>query len=76
MSEYSKKPFGDGSKALEKLIGVKTLEQAIQIQADFAKAAYDGFIARAAKIDELYTDLANETYKPIENYLSKTASVK
>ena len=73
MADYSKKSFEDGSKALERLFGAKTLEQVIQIQTDFAKTTYDDFIARATKIGELYSDLAKETYKPFESYLSKTA---
>ena len=62
VADYSKKSFEDGSKALEKLFGAKTLEQAIEIQTDFAKTAYEGFIAGATKIGELYADLARETY--------------
>ncbi len=73
MADYSKKSFEDGSKALERLFGAKTLEQAIEIQTDFAKTAYEGFITGATKIGELYADLAKETNKPFESYLSKTA---
>lgn len=73
MTDYSKKSFEDSSKALERLFGAKTLEQAIEIQTDFAKTAYEDFVAEVTKIGELYADLAKETYKPFENYLSKTA---
>ncbi len=76
MADYSKKSFEDGSKALERLFGAKTLEQAIQIQTEFAKTAYEGFVARTTKIGELYSDLAKETYKPFEGYLSKIAPGK
>ncbi len=76
MADYSKQAFEDGSKALEKLFGAKTLEQAVEIQTDFAKTAYEGFIAGATKIGELYTDLAKETYKSFESNLSKAALVK
>jgi hypothetical protein len=37
MAEYSKKSFEDGTKALERLFGVKTLESAITIHSDYAK---------------------------------------
>jgi hypothetical protein len=74
--EYSKKAFEDGSKTLEKLLGVKTLEQAIAIQTDFAKTAYEGFVTQVTKIGELYSELFKETYKSFESNLPKAAPVK
>ncbi len=43
----------------------------MEIQADYAKTAYEGFVAQATKISELYADLAKETYKPFEAYMVK-----
>ena len=71
MAEYSKKSFEDGSKTMEKLLGAKTLEQAIEIQTNYAKTAYEGFVAEATKIGELYLDLAKEACKPFEASISK-----
>jgi hypothetical protein len=71
LTDYSKKSFEDSSKVLEKLFGAKSLDKAIEIQADFAKTAYEGFVAEATKIGELYADLAKETYKPFEAYVAK-----
>jgi len=75
-ADYSKKSFEDGSAALEKLFGAKTLEKAIEVQSEYAKTAYEGFVAQATKIGELYTDLAKETYKPLEGMLAKAAPAK
>jgi hypothetical protein len=71
MADYSKKAFEDGSAALEKLFGVKSLDKAIEVQTEFAKTAYEGFVAEATKIGELYADLAKETYKPFEALMAK-----
>jgi hypothetical protein len=71
MADYSKKAFEDGTAALEKLFGVKTVEKAIELQTEYAKTAYEGFVAKASKIGELYADLAKETYKPFENLMAK-----
>ena len=76
MHDYSKKSFEDGSKAIEKLLGAKTLETAIEIQTNFAKSSYEAFIAEATKIGELYVNFAKESYKPFEAYVSKAAPVK
>ena len=71
VADYSKKSFEDGSAATEKLFGAKSLEKAIEIQSDYAKTAYEAFVANATKIGELYADLTKETYKPFESLLGK-----
>jgi len=76
VADYSKKSFEDGTKVMEKLLGAKSLEKAIEIQTDYAKTAYEGFVAQATKIGELYADLAKETYKPFESYVPKAAAPK
>jgi hypothetical protein len=75
-ADYSKKSFEHGSAAVEKLFGAKSLEKAIEVQSDYAKTAYEGFVAQTTKFGELYTDLAKETYKPYEGFLAKVAPAK
>ena len=74
-ADYSRKSFEEGSAALEKLLGAKSLDKAIEIQTTYAKTAYEGFVAQATKLGELYADLAKETYKPFENFVGKVAVV-
>jgi len=76
VADYSKKSFEDSTKVMEKLFGAKSLDKAIEIQTDYAKSAYEGFVAQATKISELYADLAKETYKPFEAYVVKSAPAK
>jgi len=71
VADYSKKSFEDGTAALEKMFGVKSLDKVFEVQTDYAKTAYEGFVAKASKIGELYADLAKETYKPFEAMLAK-----
>jgi hypothetical protein len=73
VADYSKKSFEEGSATFEKLIGAKSLEKAIEIQTEYAKSAYEGFIAGATRIGELYADLAKETYKPFETVVAKAS---
>ena len=75
-ADYSKKSFEDGSAALEKLFGAKSLETAVEVQSDYVKTAYEGFVAEATKLGELYTDLAKESYKPFEGMLAKVNPAK
>jgi hypothetical protein len=71
-ADYSKKSFEEGSAALEKLLGAKSIEKAIEIQTTYAKTAYEGFVAQATKLGELYADIAKESYKPFETFVAKT----
>jgi hypothetical protein len=74
MADYSKKSFEQGTAAIEKLFSAKTIEKAIEVQSDFVKSSYEGFVAEATKLSELYADLAKESYKPFESYLTKPSS--
>ncbi len=71
IASYSKKSFDESTVALEKLFGVKSLEKAIELQSEYAKSAYEGFVAEATKISEMYADLAKESYKPFEAMVAK-----
>ena len=75
-ADYSKKSFEEGSAALEKLFGAKSLEKAIEIQTAYAKSAYEGFVAQATKLGELYAELAKESYKPFETFVAKSPAAK
>ena len=69
--DYSKKAFEDSTAAMEKLFGVKSLDKAIELQTEYAKTAYEGFVAKASKIGEMYAELAKETCKPFEALMVK-----
>ncbi|MGA0530908.1 phasin family protein [Hansschlegelia sp. KR7-227] len=71
VADYSKKALEEGSAHFEKLIGVKSLDKAIEVQSAFVKSSYEAYLARLTKIGELYADLAKESYKPVETALAK-----
>jgi hypothetical protein len=74
ITDYSKKAFEDGTRAFEQLIGAKTIEQAIEIQSQYAKKAYDNYIAEVSKLGEMYAGLARDAYKPVETAFAKKVS--
>ena len=76
VADYSKKSFEHSTAAMESLLGAKSLDKAIEIQSDYVKTAYEGFVAQSSKLGELYTDLAKETYKPLEGMIAKVAPAK
>ena len=69
--DYTKKSFEDTKSFVEKLSGVKSLDKAIEVQTEFAKSAYETFVAESQKIAGLYTDLAKQTFKPFEGIVAK-----
>lgn len=70
-ADYSKKSFEAGSKTLEQMMAVKSPEKALEIQAEYAKTAYQGFVAQATRMSELYAELSKGIYKPIEGMVAK-----
>jgi hypothetical protein len=61
--DYSKKSFEKNRVLAGKLANVMKADEAIQLQSDFAKSAYQDFIAQATKIGNLYSDLAKEAFR-------------
>ena len=70
-ADYSKKSLEHGSALVEQLLGAKSYDTAIQIQSEYWKASYAGFIAQATRMGELYTNLAKEAFKPLETAFPK-----
>jgi hypothetical protein len=70
--DYSKKSFEDGTHAMQQLVGAKSFEQAWEIQSQYAKKAFDAYVAQASKIGEMYVDLARSAYQPVEQAAVRT----
>jgi hypothetical protein len=73
MIDYTNKSFEDGSRAFEQLVGTKSIEQAWEIQSQYAKKAFEAYVAQASKIGEMYVNLARSAYQPAEQAVAKTA---
>jgi len=71
-TDYAKKSFETGTATIEKLAGVKTLDKAMEIQADYIKSSFEGAVAQMTKMGELYTALAKDAYKPFEGIVAKS----
>ena len=69
--EYAKKQFEETKSFAEKLSGVKSLDKALEAQSEYAKSAYETFVAESQKIAGLYGDLAKQTFKPLEGLAAK-----
>ena len=71
IAEYSKRSFEHGSKTMENLLSVKSLDKALEVQSEYAKTAFEGYVAHATKLGELYVNMAIEAFKPYEGIVGK-----
>ena len=74
--DYSKKSVEGSAAHWEKLIGTKSLEKAMEVQSEYLKSSYEGFVAEATNLGELYVDFAKEAYKPFESAYAKASAMK
>ncbi len=70
-ADYARKSFEQSTAALEKLVGARTLDKAVEIQTTYVRDAYEGFVAQATKFGELYTGLAKDAFRPYEGLVAK-----
>ena len=64
-ADYAKKTFAAASAGFEKLLAARSVEAAVQIQSEYAKQAYEGFVSQASKFSELYAKVASDALKPV-----------
>src|SRR5262245_4581724 len=71
VTDNAKKAFEDASRTFQQLVGAKSLEQAVEIQTQYVKRAYDTFVAEAPKVGELYWAVVQDAYAPFERTFAK-----
>src|SRR6266446_2241946 len=72
-SDYTRKSLEETTSFVEKLTGVRSLDKAIEIQAEFAKQAYETFVAESQRICGLYSELARQIFKPFAGLLARAS---
>lgn len=65
-SAYAKRSVEDGSAATTRLMGVKSLDGAVQVQAEYAKTALEGMVAQAGRMGTLMMAVGKDAAKPFE----------
>ena len=56
---------------LEKLAAVRSLDKAFEVQTEFAKQAFETFLAESRKIQELHSELARQRVVRLEGFVAK-----
>lgn len=70
-SDYTSRSVEEGAATFERLLSAKSLEEALDVQSQYLKRAYEGFVAETTTIGNLYADLAKDAYKPFESIIAK-----
>jgi phasin family protein len=71
--DYTRKSLEETQYFVEKLRGVRSLDKAMEVQTDFAKQAYETFVAQSQRIRGLHRELARQTFKPLEELVARAS---
>jgi hypothetical protein len=70
-ANFWEKTFDDATRAFDQLLAVKPVEAAFEIHSQYAKKAYETYMAGASKLGEMCLTLALSAYKPFEDAFAK-----
>jgi hypothetical protein len=62
--DYTKKSLLESRSFVEKLMAVRSLDKAIEVQTEFTRQTYANFVAESQKICELYREFARQIFQP------------
>jgi phasin family protein len=62
---FTKAQIEDSISAAKAMMGVKTLQELIELQNDFAKSAFEAYTAHTTKVSEVATKTAQDAFAPI-----------
>jgi phasin family protein len=66
-AEYGRKHFEAATAAFKSFASVKSPTELFQLQSEFAKASFDGFVAEASRVSESLLKVAGDVAQPISN---------
>jgi phasin family protein len=70
--DYTRKSIEETRSYVEKLRDVRSLDKAMEVQTEFAKHAFEMFVAGSQRIYGLHKELAKQTLKPLEHLVDKS----
>jgi Phasin protein len=67
--DITRRSFDQTTSFFEKFWGVRSFDKAFELQTEFAKQAYDSFVAEAQKIHDLHRELAKQRLQRWEGFV-------
>ncbi|MBK8375340.1 MAG: phasin family protein [Sphingorhabdus sp.] len=71
--EYAKKNFEEFQVAVKEVTAVKSANDFVKVQGEWARKGVDTFVAQSSKNTEALVKLANDMFQPISNRMAETA---
>ena len=66
--DYTRKSLLAGRFLVERLVTVRSFDEAFEIQGEFARQAYENFVAHSERICELYGAWAQQYFRPFDTF--------
>lgn len=63
---YSKQSIEDSVAATKAVLGSKSIHEAFEFQTDYAKSAFEAYVAELSKISELATATTKDSFAPFK----------
>lgn len=63
---YSKQSMEDTMAATKALLATKSVHEAFELQSDFAKTAFDTYVAQMTKLGEIMANTTKDSFAPIQ----------
>lgn len=70
---YTQSAFEKSAEASKELLGAKTLNEAVEKQAQFAQDSFNQFVSESTKISEHAVKVSSEAFEPLKARLEETA---
>jgi hypothetical protein len=74
--DYTRKSLQESRSFAGKLMGVRSFDNAIEVQTEFTRQALANFVADSQKICELYGKLATQIFRPWEGVAAKVTQAR
>lgn len=72
---YSKKAYEDAMAASKELASAKSVTEFFEKNTAFAKASFEGFVAQATRMNEMYSVAAKDAFAPLNQRFTAAAEV-
>jgi len=63
---WSRQSFEDGVNAAKAVMASKSVHEAMELQSDFARTAFDGYVNQMTKLGEIMANAARDSLAPIQ----------
>lgn len=75
MYSFSKQSVEETLAVTRAVLGAKSVHEAIEIQSDFAKSAFDTYVGQINRMNEIMLSTTKEAFEPIQGRIQAWAEV-